>query len=40
MSDSVDSRADAVQPAGGQPHRFDLTSATALIVGTIIGVRR
>src|SRR3954470_16942998 len=43
MSDSVDSRAGASQPAGdhpagGNPHRFGLTSATALIVGTIIGV--
>jgi APA family basic amino acid/polyamine antiporter len=43
MSDSVDSRAGAAQPAGGEPaggqgHRFGLTSATALIVGTIIGV--
>jgi len=43
MSDSVDSRRGAAQPAGeqpagGQPHRFGLTSATALIVGTIIGV--
>src|SRR3954463_15356588 len=43
MSDSVDSRAGASQPAGdqpagGNPHRFGLKSATALIVGTIIGV--
>ncbi|HEY7593744.1 MAG TPA: amino acid permease [Actinophytocola sp.] len=43
MSDSVDSRPDAAQPAGEQPvgapaHRFGLTSATALIIGTIIGV--
>ncbi|MDD7941619.1 amino acid permease [Actinomycetospora lutea] len=43
MADSVDSRAasepsSGEDPAGGQVHRFGLTSATALIVGSIIGV--
>ena len=43
MADSVDSRAASEHsagedPVGGQAHRFGLTSATALIVGSIIGV--
>src|SRR5262245_63007870 len=43
MSEPVDSRPERGMPrgetgVGQEPHRFGLTSATALIIGTIVGV--